>query len=215
MNLVFFDDEIGTYVNRVDTQNQVEKAGEFRKVKRNTLGSLEIDATVREEHTSDIVLTDHPVEKGVDITDHKRILPKQITIDGVISGDPIHLDGPVDFTGRPVDAWETLQKLQADTSLIDVVTSLRTYEQMAITSLKCTRDADTGNVLNFTAVMRQVFTATSETVVAPATARPKKTNLGKKQPAAATDAEKRSLAKKGFDAAAAKIKGLLGSALPL
>lgn len=56
---------------------------------------MTIDATVSEQHQLDSEVTDHPVEKGVNLSDHVRALPDTLTLNGVISNTPIFL--PPDF----------------------------------------------------------------------------------------------------------------------
>lgn len=52
---------------------------------------LVVDATVSESPTYEATPTDHPVEKGSDITDHIIIKPISLKIDGVISETPLTL----------------------------------------------------------------------------------------------------------------------------
>jgi hypothetical protein len=50
---------------------------------------FELDAVISEERSSECEITEHPVEKGVSISDHARIKPKIITMDCVVSDTPV------------------------------------------------------------------------------------------------------------------------------
>jgi hypothetical protein len=57
---------------------------------------LTLDATTSETHEISAVVTDHPVEKGVNISDHVRPEPDVIKLEGVVSNTPIFL--PPDYS---------------------------------------------------------------------------------------------------------------------
>lgn len=56
-----------------------------------TWGGIWLDATVDEVHSSEVEVSEHPVEEGVDITDHVRPKADTIRIEGVITNQPIEL----------------------------------------------------------------------------------------------------------------------------
>jgi hypothetical protein len=163
------------------------------------LGSLTLDASLSEDHASEVELTDNPVETGVNITDHKRKKPAQVTIVGVISNTPLEfLSFLSGLNDRAETAWQTLKDLQAGEELLTIVTTLQVYENMQIVSLSAPRNKDLGNTLEFTAVCREVFTADSETVEAPTVARPPKAKAGVK-PTSEVTGPKQTLAAKLAD----------------
>ena len=142
------------------------------------VGLVEFDASLSESHTMSATVTEHPVEEGADIADHFRRQPDGITISGIVSDTPLvylaSLQAPspiVDDLTRAPDradlAYAEVQRVMNDGDLVDVVTSLRTYENMALTSFSVVRDTANGNVLNATMSLRQVIVAESETVSAP------------------------------------------------
>ena len=56
------------------------------------------DATIREDHHASAIVTELPVEKGVNVSDHVRIELKRFTVDAVVTNSPIvvpksNLDG--------------------------------------------------------------------------------------------------------------------------
>ena len=196
-----------------------------RKSKRVQIDAVTLDATLTEVHTSTAQATEHPVESGVDISDHIIQRPDEVDIAGVISNTPIEIveriggilaggvSGPAGAASaafnpqRAEDAYEELRILKTTGTLITVVTPLRTYEQMAITSLVVNRDSATGDAVALSMRMKEVRLVESLTVdVDPAIlrAKPKKTR-GRQPPAQADTAtsakaeEQDTLLKQGFN----------------
>lgn len=194
------------------------------KPTRSRIWSIDLDVSVSEQHQGDVDVTDHPVEKGFNVTDHVRAKPETITIDGFVSNTPtyfpeksnvrVNQDGT--FTGetiartatqgvaftdksnrkytwetnaegdgsRGAQAYKTLKTIKDSGSIITISTSLRTYENMVMTSLSVPRVADNGNGLRFTASFKQirvVNSATDSTTRQITKAKPKK-ELEKKAP---------------------------------
>jgi hypothetical protein len=148
------------------------------RVRPTVIEALELDASLSEEHTSDAEVTEHPVEVGADISDHKRKKPLQVKITGLVTNTPLKF---LNFNSgdAAVTAWDLLQELQKGSALITVITTLKTYDNMAIISLSAPRDVKRGHSLEFTATMREIFTAKSGTVAAPETPASKAKELGK------------------------------------
>ncbi len=157
------------------------------------IASLELDASLSEEHSADADVTDHPVEAGSDISDNFRSKPKQIKINGFITNTPVKfgLNTP---TKRDVNAWINLNDIRDNAFIVTIVTTLATYDNMAMVSLTSTRDAASGNALNFTASFREIRTVKSEDIQQPT---PKATqSLGKRPPTEATKSTEQSVASK-------------------
>lgn len=55
------------------------------------LVTIEFDATVREQHTSSAVVTEHNVEKGPNVSDHVRPELDRITLDAHVTNTPIRV----------------------------------------------------------------------------------------------------------------------------
>ena len=54
------------------------------RISNRKIGNIRLDATIQENHTSELKITDNPIESGATISDHCYLAPKQITIKGVI-----------------------------------------------------------------------------------------------------------------------------------
>lgn len=137
---------------------------------------LEFDATINELHTGDAELTRHPVEQGVDITDHIRRLPEELQITGIVSDTPVlflaSLRAPPAISGgdpksRSQDAYGFLKGLKDSGQLVQVITTLREYANMAITAFSVLRDAARGRILEVNLGLTETIIATTEVVEAP------------------------------------------------
>lgn len=177
------------------------------------IGEIAVDASVSEQHILEGEVTDHPVEEGSDITDHYRVKPRGVQINGVITNTPLATGFPAQTLinsvkalkagGTPVkDAWSTVKGYFSDGTLITISTSLDDYPNIVLTSFKATRDSKNGQNLNFSCVARQLRIVTTEItvgIVIPKTTTASKTKSkakGRKPPKAANAAKsKSSLAK--------------------
>lgn len=150
----------------------------FGKPRLAQIGVLTLDASLEETHSSASEVTEHPVEEGTNISDHIRRLPETLEINGIVTNHPLFLlpsfDAPSPIQGdnrrqsdRVKAAYDKLKEIHDSGELVDVVTSLREYTNMAITGFTTLRNASNGNVLNTTISMREIITAIVETVDAP------------------------------------------------
>lgn len=178
---------------------------ESRKSKRVQIDSIVLDATLSEVHSGAAQVTEHPVEGGVDISDHVIQRPDELDITGVVSNTPIEIlerignilagaesgiAGAASAAFNPQraeDAYKSIRLLKEAGALITIVTPLRTYERMAITSLVVNRDSPTGDAVALsmrTKTVRLVESLTVEVDPAILRAKPKK-NRGRQPPAKA------------------------------
>lgn len=149
------------------------------------IGSIDIDTVLSESHTSTAEVTRYPTELGVQITDHLQMAPYTVTINALVSdiaGNEFADFGMVgmakdaydavsglfsestdkgsaeeDLT-RSKEAWAQLQAVQEYGVKMELVTNLRTYENMVITSLACTQDKDTMMIIDFTITLTEIVT---------------------------------------------------------
>jgi hypothetical protein len=61
----------------------------FNKKASPWIGIVHFDAAISETHTESGTSTEHPVEKGTDISDHFRVNPKSFSMEGLITNHPI------------------------------------------------------------------------------------------------------------------------------
>lgn len=169
---------------------------------------LEFDAALSETHTGNANVSDHPVENGVDMTDHIQRTPEELQIVGIVSDTPLlalaSLRAEPSIVGgdpqnRSQDAYGFLKGIKDAAQLVQVTTTLRDYASLAITGMSVVRDKDKSKIVELSLVLREIIIATTEQVEAPEPAkkpRKKRTNQGKKAkpPAAPPVAEKSSSA---------------------
>ena len=134
---------------------------------------LILDASIDESYTSGAQVTDFPVENGADITDHARILPRTLSINGIISDSPLPLQTlsfdaftsglgssvlaqTLGFATRSQLGYLELERLKNDRVPFDVVTGLDVYSNVLITSLNVTRNSSTGRALSFRMTVKEV-----------------------------------------------------------
>jgi hypothetical protein len=202
--------------------------------KAGKIGELQLDVTVSEQHEYENEVSIFPIEEGADIADHIKLMPESITLDGFVTNSPISVlfedvsevierkPGEVEVkntsregtVNRVELAQDVLLKISGrqiqgnDTTpqIVDIITGLRVYTGMAMTSLTIPRNARTGQAMNFTARFIKIVTVKSETVAIP-DPQPEfkdktqsKNDKGKTTPAESKEPTKKrtSLAKNGY-----------------
>jgi hypothetical protein len=140
------------------------------------IADIVLDASVNETHQGDVDVTDHPVEEGADISDHARVKPETVSIEAVISNTPLNsaqqkrvqsaqgdvtaetvgVDSPAGAVGFAEVGYVRLKQLKDARQLVKVITGLRVYDNMMLTSLSIPRNAGVGDALRFTAQFKQV-----------------------------------------------------------
>jgi len=170
------------------------------------IGLVNFDASVSETHTKRNSVPQHPVESGKNVSDHIRQEPDEISINGIVTDHPIiflasiQAESPIEGDLTPVNdradmAYAELQRVMNDGELVSIVTTLREYENMAITELSVQRDVANGNVLNASISAREIRIVTTESVDAPEPENPANTKpieSGKQPPAPASAGQNQS-----------------------
>ncbi len=150
-----------------------------------------IDVTIAEEHELPAEVTSHPIEDGADITDHVRLAPISVTLEGIVSDTPI---GTLATTrapdGKPSDdAYAFLKLVRSRREPVTIETSLETFDNMVLQHLSVPRAANNGDALRFRVTFVQVELVTNERTTIP-TSHPrgqKKRNLGNRPTTATED----------------------------
>ena len=131
-------------------------------------GAIELDASISESHTSKNQVTKFPVEVGVDITDHVRRQPEEVTITGIVTDQPIFgvsragVIGPPLTAGRSLTLYQKVLKMVDEAQLISVVTSLRQYQNMVIESLEIPRNSKRSYAVEMKIQLREILTAQAQ-----------------------------------------------------
>lgn len=147
---------------------------------KNRVGGMRFDADLKTDHTQKLTMTQHPVEKGADISDHAFIEPSEVGMEvamsDVSSGD-----------GKSAAAFRKLLALQSSLDPLTVVTRLKTYRNMMIESVSSPDDYSTMFGMKATILFREMKLVTTSTVKVSSSASsdPQKsgeTNKGTSQP---------------------------------
>lgn len=128
------------------------------------IGLLSVDVTIQESHEFGAQVTDWPIEGGSVITDHVRLEPRSLTIEGFVS------DTPLDSIGlgnvRSATAFELLEQLWEARVPFIVISQLRFYTSMVIESLVIPKTRE--SALKFTCTMREVTIVSGQNALLPA-----------------------------------------------
>lgn len=182
---------------------------------------LQFDASVSENHMSELDVTEHPVERGSDITDHVRLRPNALEMTVIMSNRPIAILASQNAslgikggnpTERDKDAFAEMLRWQTEGLLLTIVTTLRTYENMILQRIAPTRDAANGKVLRASLSFREILTAETQIGDAPVPAAPqdkKRKNKGRQNTQAAAP-EKAAAAASSTSGAASGVNSLFG-----
>lgn len=107
------------------------------------VGPVPIDCVISERHTSEIAITEIPIEDGARITDHAFVLPKKVTLD--IANQ------------NAAAAYNALVAFQESRAPVTVVTGLYVYTNMLIKNLNAERDKTFSSILRCTCDLQEIL----------------------------------------------------------
>lgn len=122
-------------------------------------GCVELDASIDEQHSSANDITQYPVEKGVDISDHVKRLPDQLTIRGMVTDTPIKIGGVNIAANRSIETYQDVIQILDDAETITIVTTLKQYENMVLKTVDVPRNARLGHAVEMSLTFREIQTA--------------------------------------------------------
>lgn len=161
---------------------------------------IKFDAVTQETHTLKNQITDHPVEKGANVTDHVRADLDTITLEVFVSNQPITPDnrfsldaGTVGGVGasfigvdRSVnvlqfdemidwvsETYSKLRQLRDDATQVHVVTRLWDYTDMIVQEVSIPRTAQEGDGAKMSITFKQLRLVESKLVPAPIVTEPR------------------------------------------
>jgi len=111
-------------------------------IDENGVTLLTFDASLSEQHQEGVEVTQHPVESGIDITDHSYELPDTVTMTVVLTDSPTDpLDEEAD---RARGLYNTLHKILYDREPVDLITGLSVYTDMLLRRISVVRTSASG-----------------------------------------------------------------------
>jgi len=154
------------------------------------IGDLLLDVTIREGHSYKNDMTNYYVEDGFDIHDHVRAVPEQLTMEGFVTNSPVSF---VDInTGKfhnliresntnrdilafnqlleyggfaiPKQPGDRVEKI-SDAIKLDIVTTLKLYTDMVITSVSFPVDKTTDNTIKFVVEFKKINIVSSDITI--------------------------------------------------
>jgi len=178
------------------------------------------DAIISENHQMNAEATQYEIEDGSDISDHIINRGKLLTIEGIVSDDPITIlqTGMLSRTiaaitpgvlksklsfglsgdkGRPSkEAYDHFEEIYDKKIPVTIITGLKKWDNMIMEDISIPRTSKTVRSLNFTATFRQVRMVSAILVTAPSVHQDvelgaqNKKNIGKQSTNSLTDTNK-------------------------
>jgi hypothetical protein len=127
----------------------------FIKTQSRSIATLIPDVVVEEQHRDDLVITEHPVEFGSNISDHAYKRPAEVHMRCGWTNSSLFRISLSEGYVREV--YQQLLVLQAVRVPFTLVTGKRTYQNMLIASLGVTTDARREYALDVQCTFRQVI----------------------------------------------------------
>jgi len=164
------------------------------------IGDIPVDVLLNESPGHDWIITDHPVEAGLDISDSRYKRPVSVALDCVFTNPDYSLDTII-AGGAPwkqalwYEKKEALEALSNQNIIIDIVTPDNTYENFMIDAIQPTYSKDIHNAFSFRLNAVHIETVSSEIVSVSASQVPKR--FVKKDPKKDKIKKKSSMKTKG------------------
>jgi hypothetical protein len=143
------------------------------------INTIQVDATLEEIGTDTLQITEHPVEAGANITDHAFYRPAELVMHcgwsnanalftTSVGGNQTFAGGSLTKDDYVSSIYSQLLALQQSLQPFSVVTTIRLYNNMVITSISLTRDKRTSQALMVTVTLKQIIIVnTLSTTLAP------------------------------------------------
>lgn len=125
-----------------------------KKYAQGQVGIVTFDTIVAEEHKYSSRVTYFPVETGTIVSDHILNQPDIVILSGLVSDTPLNILAQFN---RSVAAFNSLIEIHQRRQVVDVVTGIKIYKNMAITSLDVPRTIKTGQTLTFNIQLQKII----------------------------------------------------------
>lgn len=125
-----------------------------KKYARTAVAGVVLDAVLTEDHAYNSRVTNYPIESGLIISDHIINEPDTLQITGVVSDTPLNFLAPFN---NSINAFNTLVEIHNRRERITVVTGIKVYTDMVITSLQVPRNVQSGQSLTFVIDLQKVI----------------------------------------------------------
>lgn len=127
-----------------------------------------IDSIPEEQHLLSAESSVYPIETGANLGDNIYVKPTELTLTCYVSKLLISKITTLVTTLRDREAWERLKLLINSRELVTVVTTLTTYENMAVLRISSLRNSNNGSgSLVFDMFLREMLIAETQTTYLP------------------------------------------------
>lgn len=124
-----------------------------KKYAQSKVGSVTFDTMISEEHKFTSRVTYFPVERGTIVSDHIINQPDIVILSGFITDTPLSFLAPFN---RSIAAFNALIEIHNRREPVRIITGLKIYDNMAITSLDVPRTVKTGQTLTFNIELQKI-----------------------------------------------------------
>lgn len=122
-----------------------------------SIGTVIPDVVIEEAHRDELIITQHPVEKGATITDHAFARPAELDMRCGFS------DSSAAYAGYTQDVYQALRALQQSRRPFTVTTGKRVYRNMLIRALGVITDARSENALMVLCGLQEIKIVSTQT----------------------------------------------------
>lgn len=125
-----------------------------------SIGMIQIDANLSEDHSWSNDVPQHNVESGYSVSDAIISRPMVLKLECIVSASPIQ-KMKIQGAERVQMTYSKIRQLAEGKKLVNVVTGISGYYNMVIVDLSIPRKGDDGAVLIFNITLQHVVVATS------------------------------------------------------
>lgn len=141
-----------------------------------TYGRFVFDAVFSTDHSANLTATQHPVQTGASISDHAYMEPDEVSVEVGMTDTAASVSGGA---SRSVNAYTQLRAIMELREPVTLITRLKTYRNMLITSISAPDDYKTMNALRASIYFQQINMVSVSTVTVQETVTSSKTSTSK------------------------------------
>lgn len=125
-----------------------------KKYAQTRISSVFLDAVLDENYQYNARVTNYPVENGQIVSDHIINDPFTLSLSGVVSDTPLAILSPFN---RSIDAFDRLIRVYENKERVTVITGIKVYTDMVMTSLSVPRNVFSGQSLTFNIELQRMI----------------------------------------------------------